>query len=128
MPRAVWRGPIFREEDRRECAKPRLNPKVVFVIMLGAAFIASSPSFGGRGLEVRVGQRGDYPHPNPLPRMREREIILVSRRILFRFKVSYCDRRHFRDRVIRLRKKSSSALRIGSQGGGGKNSSQHGGG
>ena len=31
------------------------------------SLIASSPSFGGRGLEVRVGQRGDYPHPSPLP-------------------------------------------------------------
>ena len=31
------------------------------------SLIASSPSFGGRGLEVRVRQRGDYPHPSPLP-------------------------------------------------------------
>jgi Ethylbenzene dehydrogenase len=31
----------------------------------------SSPSFGGRGSEVRVGQRGNYPHPSPLPRTGE---------------------------------------------------------
>ena len=36
-----------------------------------ASLITSSPSLGGRGLEVRVVRKQTYPHPNPLPQAGE---------------------------------------------------------
>ena len=55
-----------------ERAKFRFNPKILFATLsLRDSLIASSPSFGGRGLEVRVAWPRNCPHPNPLPRAGE---------------------------------------------------------